>query len=181
MLEKQDCRRAIRDRLSTLSENDRRVESAVIVRHLRDAIDHAQTIAGFMPYADEPNILPLMEEILQSGKTLCIPQVIQNRLVMKEVHTLNISRNPLTGIPDPIDGNTIDEATIDCVIVPGRAFMKTGERMGRGNGGYDYWIHAQRTRNPKTVFLGVCFECQLMTSLPMEAHDEHVDMVITSR
>ena len=26
---------------------------------------------------------------------------------------------------------------------------------------------------------GVCFPCQLLDDLPMEAHDRHVDMVIT--
>lgn len=175
------CRQAIRERLSRLNDNDRRVESNVIMRNLRETLDKKRIIAGFIPYRDEPQILPLLQSVLNDGKVLCIPQVQHQRLVMRQVMNLAIDRNPLTGIPDPTEGEAMREEDIEVVIVPGRAFMKSGERMGRGNGGYDYWIHAQRKRNPATLFIGICFECQLLTALPMESHDEHVDRVITSR
>jgi 5-formyltetrahydrofolate cyclo-ligase len=91
-------------------------------------------------------------------------------------------RNPVTNILEAHeDCPLIDDADIAVAVVPGRAFSRDGHRMGRGNGGYDYWIAAQRKRRPDTRFIGVCFDCQLVQDVPMEAHDQPVDMVVTSR
>ena len=32
------------------------------------------------------------------------------------------------------------------ILIPGRAFDAKGNRLGRGNGGYDKWIAEQRER-----------------------------------
>ncbi len=90
-------------------------------------------------------------------------------------------RNPVTRILEPRDDAPLSEETIDIAIIPGRAFTAKGERMGRGNGGYDIWISAQKKRSPSTLYIGVCFDCQIVQELPMETHDEIVDVVVTAR
>jgi 5-formyltetrahydrofolate cyclo-ligase len=103
-------------------------------------------------------------------------------MVFHRIRSLeDMQKNAVTNIPEPTTGDVIDEAMIDTVIVPGRAFTKDGVRMGRGNGGYDHWIAAQRKRNPATKMIGVCFVCQLFSEIPTEAHDEKVDGVVTGR
>jgi len=54
-------------------------------------------------------------------------------------------------------------------------------RLGRGNGGYDHWIEKQRDVNPDTRMIGVAFECQIVNEVPIDAHDEKMDEVITDR
>lgn len=178
---KTELRRAIKERLSRLSENDRRIESQIIVRELEKAFPKdAKTFAVYMPYLDEPDISPLLTKLLDQKNVICMGKVDGNHMKMHQIESLeDIHRNPQTSIMEPKGHAPIDEATIDVAIVPGRAFTTTCERMGRGNGGYDIWISSQRKRSPHTLFIGVCFDCQLLQEIPMEAHDERMDMVIT--
>jgi 5-formyltetrahydrofolate cyclo-ligase len=67
-------------------------------------------------------------------------------------------------------------AEIDVFIVPGAAFTREGARVGRGGGYYDTTLAAAR---PGALRVGLCFECQLSASLPMEPHDLFVDFVVT--
>ncbi len=181
MEEKSALRRAIKERLSKFSENDRRVESGIIVRELRKLITEGmKTVAVFSPYVDEPNITPLITEWLDQKKVICLGKNEGNRMIMHRIFSIDdIARNPTTNIPEPTEIHPILEETIDIVLVPGRAFTKEGGRLGRGNGGYDRWISIQRKRNSETQVVGMCFDCQMIDALPMEPHDEKVDIVLT--
>lgn len=178
---KAELRRAIKERLARMSETERRVESNIIVRTLAPLLVGKKTIALYMPYADEPNIRPIILQLIEQKNVVCMPKVDGLRMKMNRIRSLDdVHRNPLTHIQEPIENSPIDESSIEVVIVPGRAFTKNGLRMGRGNGGYDRWITEQKKRNPKTEYIGVCFDCQLVTDIPTEAHDEKVDRVISA-
>jgi 5-formyltetrahydrofolate cyclo-ligase len=181
---KQELRLAMKERLGRLSSREREVESAIVCRELKKFLGpSAKIIGAYMPFLDEPDIRTLLSEWMKEGRTLSIPFVRSDHsMAFWEVESFNdIERDPVTKIFQPVRGTRIeDESTIDAVIVPGRAFSAIGNRMGRGNGGYDRWIREQQKRNPKTVFVGVCFDCQILTDIPMEPHDTPVDHVITA-
>ena len=63
----------------------------------------------------------------------------------------------------------------DLVLVPGLAFDTTGARLGRGKGFYDRWLAA----NPAVHSVGICFKCQILESLPFEAHDARVNAIVS--
>jgi len=65
---------------------------------------------------------------------------------------------------------------IDLILVPGLAFTRDGQRLGRGGGYYDRYLAALPSVAMK---LGVCFQFQLVDSLPLEAHDQRVHAVVT--
>lgn len=182
MEEKIELRRAIKQRLERLSANDRRVESQIIVRELRKLLPPSPAhIALYSPYLDEPDITPLMTELLEQKNVICLGKIEANHMVMHEIQSRDdVHRNPVTNILEPKDDSPVDESIVAIAVIPGRAFTKECARMGRGNGGYDRWIRAQRQRNPKTTFIGVCFDCQIVDSLPMEGHDEMMDIVLTA-
>ncbi len=184
MQPKAEFRLAIVGRLKHMTQRERDVESQVLRRYLKDVLgNEPKTIAAYMPYLDEPDIKPLLEELLRAGWTIAMPAVHKNRLVFRKVTDLaqNV-RNPVTNILEASeDCEAVDDANIVDAIVPGRAFSMEGQRMGRGNGGYDFWIEKQRKNGAKTRFIGVCFDCQLVPDVPMEAHDQPVDIVVTSR
>ncbi|MFA5799723.1 MAG: 5-formyltetrahydrofolate cyclo-ligase [Candidatus Peribacteraceae bacterium] len=183
---KAEVRLAIRERLRKLPDKDRAMESQVICRQLHKIIGDGSTSIGvYMPFLDEPDIRPLMNEFLKEGRIVCVPSVPsmgKKLMVFKQIKALNdVRRDPVTGIPQPREGMLLEnEASIGMVIVPGRAFTAACDRLGRGGGGYDHWIHLQRRRNPVTKYIGVCFECQMLQEIPTEPHDEQVDIVITS-
>lgn len=183
MFPKSGLRLAIRDRLGKLSARDREVESQIVVRELKKLLPSSpSTIAAYSAYSDEPDLTILITELLREKNVICLPKIEQNHLVMHRIRSVNeVHRHPVTNVPEPIDAFPIDESTIAIVIIPGRAFTTDGHRLGRGNGGYDHWIALQRKRNPATKYIGVCFECQIIQELPMETHDEKMDLVVTAR
>jgi 5-formyltetrahydrofolate cyclo-ligase len=61
-------------------------------------------------------------------------------------------------------------------LVPGIAFGRGGERLGRGGGFFDRYL-----ANYSGVKIGLCFEIQLEDDLPMQEHDCWMDYVITER
>ncbi len=68
----------------------------------------------------------------------------------------------------------ISEKEIDLIIVPGVAFDKEKNRMGRGKGFYDRLLSTLNC--PK---IGVCFDFQITPNVPVEPFDKKMDYVIT--
>lgn len=173
---------AIKERLMKLSDNDRRVESQIIVRELTKLLgDTPLTVGVYLPYIDEPDIKPLLSDLLKRGFHLCLPKADPHKMMMYPIHSLtDIQKNSITGIPEPLSfASPIDEKTIDVVLVPGRAFTDKCVRLGRGSGGYDHWIEDQRKRNSETKYIGLCFDCQLVQAVPTASHDQLMDIVVT--
>ncbi len=142
--------------------------SVSIRTRLRDVAGwkSASVIYGFAPLALEPDWLGEGAE----GKTLAFPRMENDALQFFTGGTLETGpfgvRQPTGGSPAPPP---------DLVLVPGLGFDPAGFRLGRGGGFYDRWLAANR--GIKT--LGICFACQLVEKIPVEAHDAQVDAVLT--
>ena len=65
------------------------------------------------------------------------------------------------GIKEPTGETFLEYDKIDLVIVPGVAFDRTLNRMGRGKGFYDRLL--PKIKAPKVA---VCFDFQLMEKIP---------------
>jgi 5-formyltetrahydrofolate cyclo-ligase len=65
---------------------------------------------------------------------------------------------------------------IDAVLVPGVAFDVRGMRLGYGGGYYDRLLPCLR---PDCLRIGVAFDEQILAEIPVEEHDEIVDLIVT--
>jgi len=72
---------------------------------------------------------------------------------------------------------TADAALVtpDLVFVPLVGFTADGQRLGQGGGHYDRWLAA----HGDVLALGLAWDCQLVDSLPVEAHDVALRAIIT--
>ncbi len=68
-----------------------------------------------------------------------------------------------------------DLEAVDMIIVPGVAFDRQRNRMGRGRGFYDRMLKS----TPNAVKVGIAYDFQLMDSIPTEPHDVKMDEVMT--
>lgn len=64
-------------------------------------------------------------------------------------------------------------------IVPGLAFDGNFNRLGRGRGYYDKFIQKARRKSNPPIFIGICLDCQLIDQVPVEKHDQKVDILLT--
>lgn len=79
------------------------------------------------------------------------------------------------GIEEPTGELFTDYAAIEFIAVPGVAFDRSGNRLGRGKGYYDRLL----PRIPSAYKAGICFPFQLVEEVPAEAFDIRMDEVIT--
>ena len=78
-------------------------------------------------------------------------------------------------IEEPTGDDTADIAGIELIIVPGIAYDRKGNRIGRGKGYYDRLLTAT-----KATKIGVGYDFQFIDDeIPSEPHDVWVDVVIT--
>ena len=60
-------------------------------------------------------------------------------------------------------------------LVPGVAFDEQCHRLGYGGGFYDVFLRAAGS----VPRVGICFDVQVVDAIPIEDHDEPVDVVVT--
>ena len=73
---------------------------------------------------------------------------------------------------------TIPSQSIAAILVPGVAFSKNGNRLGRGKGFYDRFLKA----HPHALRIGVAFHEQIMQAIwPTDPWDEPLDALITDQ
>lgn len=78
-------------------------------------------------------------------------------------------------IPEPVGALFTDLKQIDLVLVPGVAFDREGNRLGRGKGYYDRIL-----KQTPAYKIGLCFDFQLLDCVPTEEHDIKMDRVISN-
>jgi 5-formyltetrahydrofolate cyclo-ligase len=136
----------------------------------------ARTLAAFVALPGEPDLAPFY---WIPGRRLLLPRVEGEFLVFHEVREPTELIRGAFGVMEPKADicPAVDPAESDIIFVPGLAFTHDGERLGRGRGYYDRMLD----RLPRTVLrVGVCFAPQIVASLPSEAHDREVDVVVSS-
>ena len=65
---------------------------------------------------------------------------------------------------------------VDFVVVPGAAFSPEGDRLGLGGGYYDRYL---AEKAPQAYRAALTFDGQVVPSVPMEAHDARVNLILT--
>jgi len=80
--------------------------------------------------------------------------------------------------PDPAHCKVVPADCIDIAIIPSVALDEKGGRIGPGDGYYDRFIPELSITTRKIT---LAFEEQIVTHVPMENHDKHVDIIITEK
>ena len=136
----------------------------------------ARTIAIFAPQPREPDVELLWMH--GDGKDFAYPRVTDGRLDLFRVASLYELAPGAFGVREPVARieHAVAPETLDLILVPGVAFTRAGERLGRGGGFYDRLLASLPAHTCK---VGVCFDAQILTELPVEPHDQRVDFLAT--
>ena len=81
------------------------------------------------------------------------------------------------GVLEPVSKALVKPEDLDLIIVPGLAFDKKGNRLGRGKGCYDRFLS---TLSDKTPSIGLAFDFQILPLIPTTNYDVNVKQVIFS-
>jgi 5-formyltetrahydrofolate cyclo-ligase len=183
MQEKISLRRSIAERLERLSEKDRAAESRSIVRRIREHLpEDLQVLCAYMPMPTEPDIRPLIETLLTRSVRVYLPRTEGKAFTFRRVTDLDhLEKGPFGVLEPQTETEELDPTVVQLALVPGVAFDPLGNRLGRGNGGYDRWLADLRTANATAQAWGIAFDCQMVNIIPTQPHDAKVDAMVTPR
>ncbi len=161
--------------------------SADIVAHLLrlPSVSAAGTLAAYVGFDTEIDTAPLLSALLVRGRRLVLPRVVdvesreRRHLVLHQVGDVERDTRPgRWGIrePDPTRCPVVDPSDVDCILLPGVAFDRTGGRLGYGAGFYDRLLARAR---PDCLRLAAAFSIQVVPQVPIEPHDQRVQRLVT--
>jgi 5-formyltetrahydrofolate cyclo-ligase len=143
-------------------------------------IKDEKNLAAFISDGFEPDLCPLLNECLHSGKKIFLPRSTggMNDYEMTEINDLTTELvQGRYGIMEPASGLPAVEMlpTQQIVwLIPFVGYDEHGTRLGRGKGVYDRLL-----KNSGGIRIGVGYQCQRIPVIPAEIHDCPLDIVVT--
>lgn len=181
---KEAIRKEVLAKQAGLSKAERKRKSSRISAKLFSSPEfkRANVIMFYVSKEGEVDTSEMIKAALKSGKEVLVPVTLRKKRKLIPSRLIDYDKElgpgPY-GIPQPKAEyiRPVEPERIDMVIVPGVAFDKSGNRLGRGAGYYDRFL----ARVPKEVpKIGLAFDFQVFPSLPKSYHDLPVDKVFSA-
>ena len=176
MMEKSEIRAEVRRRIKELTSEQKSLSATKIFTTIEQNQNFAKAecIALFASMKDEVSTDYALYAWLKMGKRIVVPRVEGDIMRFYEYSPKRMQTGSF-GIEEPIGDKEVSPAEIDLIIVPARAFTRSGERLGRGGGFYDKYMSLNGFRAYK---IGIAYACQIFDTLPHAPHDIKVDEVV---
>ena len=174
-MDKKALRAVIREKKRAMTPAQIEEKSAALGELLfqSELYRQAKTLYGYLPYNQEVRTIPMLARAIADGKRVAVPKVYGETMKFLYITDLSQIAPGYAGIPEPIaDGPEADDPSA-LVLMPGLAFDPQGHRIGYGGGFYDRFLASE----PHPT-IALCYDFQLVDSLPTETHDIPVDVVL---
>lgn len=181
-MRKDELRRQMRLRKQQYTQQQLEELSIPVIARLRPRLAEARIILAYYSLPDEVNTHQFIDDLLADGKTVLLPTVIGEGLMEWHVYSSKSElKNGAFGIGESagelysgFSKYTSPSEKQMIALVPGVAFDAVGRRLGRGKGYYDRFL----ATHPHIYKIGVCFDFQRVTEVPVDEQDVPVDEVI---
>jgi len=160
-------------------ENDNRdVKEDLLIENFYRAVFDGKTGAGmrrtffiYLSFSSEAPTDRLIEQLKEDGHKICCPRIENGEMIAVEYgEDFTLSS---FGIREPV--GQAYEGEIDVAVIPFLAVDRAGNRLGYGGGYYDRFLKKTKA---KRVAYG--YDFQVVKSVPTEAWDEKVHVVVTN-
>lgn len=159
-----------------------RSEKSIVSNFMNSDFSVIPTDKSIMLYAsfrNEAGTFGLIEELSSKGIKVVLPKTSGTVITPYEYKgSASLVKDSL-GILTP-DETVCPAAEISCihtVIVPGVVFDKNGNRIGFGKGCYDRFLPLI----PGAVKIGLCYDFQIIPSVPASDLDIPMDFLLTEK
>ena len=185
-LQSGDEKTVVRRQMREVLAGDKQLneKSRMIAEHLLKLaeIEAARRVGVYMSKETEVETRQTVLALLRSGKEVAAPYCSGESLQFVRIFNLDELEPGAFGILEPkpefrvLEERRFPLEKLDVVIIPGVAFDRSGNRLGRGKGYYDRLLSKLQ---PGTFRVGLAYESQIVAVLPCTHHDEKVHAFIT--
>lgn len=178
-LEKNKIRQEILKKRNNLSTEEVEKKSDLIIQNLGKFIKNAENIMIFMDMKNEVKITKLMK--LYPEKSFFISKITDSKNREMKINRYNENELVLHkfGYYESSSSDFYNENILDIIIVPAVVFDLEKNRIGFGGGYYDTFLKKIRGGNKKVLFIGICYDFQIIEKVPAEEHDVVLDFVVS--
>ncbi|MBR5117923.1 MAG: 5-formyltetrahydrofolate cyclo-ligase [Muribaculaceae bacterium] len=174
-MNKKELRRSIKKLVAQMSVEEKMNEARCVFNHIENS-DIFQNSMNIMLFASLPDEIPTHDiiERWSEDKNIYLPRVNGDDLDIIKYQPGMLQKGSYD-IMEPEGNDTVEPEVLDMIIVPGVAFDRLGNRLGRGKGFYDRFL-----AHTNAVTIAVCFDCQLVEHIPTEPHDLPAQFIVTN-
>lgn len=184
MVDKEAIRKAIKAKLSALSEDQKREKEKEIQRKLLELLRNITVsnsspsqffIGAYAPMSSEVNWLNNLPNEIQDR--LAFPRSSADEEGAMKFYQACYEELELVkdfGVKLRVPKKDAKLCFPKIQIVPALGLGKDGTRLGKGKGYYDRYLATHQS-----LKIGLCFQEQLFETLPTDKHDQKMDYVIT--
>ena len=182
---KEILREEMKRRLKEIPREEFKVQGAATASLFRESPiwNYLDTFFLFLSTNSEIDTQPLFESALKDGKKVFAPKVSDQGLVFYKVTSAEGPwekgafgiREP-AGVGKPAAPGDFHLALI---VVPGLAFDRNGNRLGKGGGFYDRFLGELEAEGCVHIAIGLCMDFQLVDSVPVGKKDIRMHCVLT--
>lgn len=140
--------------------------------------DPGTVISGFFPIQSEIDPRPLMDVLRIKGARLCLP-IVANKTTILFRELVRGAELIDTGFGTRGPGDDAEVLDPEVLIMPLSVYDLNGGRIGYGAGHYDRAIQRLLDKGLAPRLIGLAFECQQVSNVPMESHDQALGAMIT--
>lgn len=178
VLTKSQLRNRILLRLKKQKEEDYYSKSSIIRKKLfrKPVFKKAKILMCYVSLKGEVDTREVIKQAQKLGKIIVLPVCKKDKTISPCLFSEDTKfLKGCYGVAEPAIKNFVDVKKLDLVIVPGIAFDKRGNRLGRGKGCYDMFLDGLPKRTPS---IGLAFDFQVLPYIPTSTRDVRVREVI---
>lgn len=178
---KEEIRNSFLKLRKNLSQKDyKRLNSSVLEQFLSSFNLEGLTVHTFLPIKKQKEVdtYQIIENYLFKNVNWVVSKSNFKDLTLTNYLFEGVSQIEVNdlGIPEPMNGQKIDESTIDIILVPMIAFDLHGYRVGYGKGFYDRFLSKCQGRSQ---FIGLSFYDPIERIDDVGEHDIPLNNVVT--
>jgi 5-formyltetrahydrofolate cyclo-ligase len=140
------------------------------------------SVAAFMSFDGEPDILPAMQALADSGAVVALPVIAdgagQASIVFRQWDRKCEMRPNRYGIAEPAGTRELQAAELDLVLVPLVAWDAAGGRLGMGASFYDRYLQPYADAD-LPLRVGVAYGAQQVAAIPLDPWDVRLHGVLS--
>lgn len=180
--EKQALRKRLKGIRQKVGEQEAALAASAVARHYADHphLAFAKSLAIYAAMQKELDVLPVLEQMLPYRKVGALPRIQtgEKPLTFHRYMPGDALKRHGFGQLEPLE--SAEAIVPEIVLVPLLGFDGKGHRLGYGGGYYDATMQALRsTLQAPPLFIGVGYSFQEVAQLPVQAHDQRLNGVLT--
>ena len=162
---KRQLRKQIKEEKKLHSADVLKERSSILLKQIEEhpRFIAARTILMYHSLGDEVQTHAFVEK-WHTSKHILLPIVQGDILILRHYQGKDFMQVGAFGIEEPVGEEFTDYDEIELGIIPGVAFDRKGNRLGRGKGYYDKLLPLLK----QSYNIGICYRFQALEEIPAE-------------